>query len=493
MIRSIKAAMALVLALVTVAPADVGPDVAEKLYKQVTPSLVAVKFTWDNELGKRELTGSGVVVGADGLVMSTMAVFNQAIPDAQMTDFKIIIPNQAKDAEEIEAEFQGRDERTGVAFLRPKAKGDGKDAAKKSADADAEKDDDEKKAEADKPAKARVWTPLKFEEVAVRIGEPILSVGLLPEAASFKTYFMEGQASASLRGEVPMVLVQGGLAAIGSPVFNVEGKAIGFVGPQQGQNAFLNDGPNAMAAIINPPRFYVPTRDFRQSLEDPPVAGKPLALPWMGVPEMAGLKKDVAEVFGLVNQPAVQIAAVVADAPAAKAGLKQGDIVVKLNGEPLERGDEADELPGILRRKLLRMKSGSEVTLSVLRKPGEPAQDLKITLAEQPKRPNTAKRYFDEKLGFSVRELVFIDTYTRRLAADAKGVVVAVVRPQGAAETGKLQREDLITQLNGQPVGDLEQFQKDFEAARKAKPKEAVVLVVRREGREDTVRIEPPQ
>ena len=492
MTRSLKASLVLILALATAAPAAVGPEAAEKLYKQVTPSLVAVKFTWDNELGKRELTGSGVVVSEDGLVMSTTAVFNQVIPDAQMTDFKIIIPSQERDAEEIEAEFQGRDERTGLAFLRPKGKG-----AEKAYDGDAAKKDQdkegEKKSEQEKPATARVWKPLKFEEAAVRIGEPILSVGLLPEAASFKTYFMEGQVSASLRGEVPMVLVQGGLAAIGSPVFNVEGRAIGFVGPQQGQNAFLNDGPNAMAAINNPPRFYVPTRDFEQSLSDPPVAGKPLVLPWIGVPQMTGLTKDVAEVFGLANQPAVQIGEVIADTPAAKAGLKQGDIVVKVNGEPLERGDEAEELPGILRRKLLRMKSGSEATLSVLRKRGEPPQDIKITLAEQPKRPNMAKRYFDEKLGFSVRELVFIDTYVRRLAPDAGGVVVAVVRPQGAAETGKLQRDDLITQLNGQAVKDLEQFQKDFEAARAAKPREAVVLVVRREGREDTVRIEPPQ
>jgi hypothetical protein len=39
----------------------------------------------------------------------------------------------------------------------------------------------------------------------------------------------------------------------------------------------------------------------------------------------------------------------------------------------------------------------------------------------------------------------------------------------------------------------LDEFQKSYEQARKDKPKEAVVLVVRREGSEDTVRIEPPQ
>jgi hypothetical protein len=120
------------------------------------------------------------------------------------------------------------------------------------------------------------------------------------------------------------------------------------------------------------------------------------------------------------------------------------------------------------------MNVGEDVTLSILRKKNQPLQDIKITLAEQPKRPNMAKRFFDEKLGLSVRELTFIDAYARRLGQDAKGVVVAFIRPQSAAETGGLKGNDLVTQLNGEPVTDLEQFHQRFDAARKDKPKDAV-------------------
>ena len=444
---------------------------AQKLYEQVTPSLVAVKYTWESELGRRELVGAGIVVNEDGLVMSSLSVFDERIPDAQMKEFKILIPSQEKPADEIDAVFVGRDDRTSVAFLRPK--NDEKDGS------------------------ARHWKPLKFEEQPVKVGDPIMSIGLLPENASYKTYLMESAVAVTLRGEIPQVLVTGGgLAALGSPVFNDDGKAIGLVEAQSGENVLLNDTGNSMSAVTNPPKFYTPARDFVQSLEDPPAAGKPLEVPWLGLPHqaMTGLNKDVSEVFGLENKPAVQIGEVLPDTPAAKAGLKQGDIIVQVDGHPLERGDEASELPGILNRQIMRMKVGSEVTLGVLRKRGEPLQDVKVTLEARPPLPNRVKRFFAEDLGFSVRDLTFWDDYARKLPTDTKGVVVALIRPQSSSHTGGLNSNEMVTQLNGEPVTDVEQFEKLYKEQRKSKPREAVVLVVRRpDGREDTVRIEPPQ
>src|SRR4051794_7749901 len=133
-------------AFVPRASADVGPDVAQKLYERVTPSLVAVKFTWESELGRRELTGAGIVVSDDGLVLTTIGVVDQRIPDAQMKDFKILIPSQEHDADEIPAEFQGRDERTHLAFIKAKPAGkssDG-DGTDKATDKATDKDDADK-------------------------------------------------------------------------------------------------------------------------------------------------------------------------------------------------------------------------------------------------------------------------------------------------------------------------------------------------------------
>jgi hypothetical protein len=65
------------------------PQDLKKLYDRVTPSLVAVQFVWESELGRRELVGGGIVVGDDGLIMTSMQMFDLRMPDVQMKEFKI--------------------------------------------------------------------------------------------------------------------------------------------------------------------------------------------------------------------------------------------------------------------------------------------------------------------------------------------------------------------------------------------------------------------
>jgi S1-C subfamily serine protease len=460
----------------------VSPDVAQKLYDSVSPSLVAVQFTWHSELGKREIVGAGVVVKDDGTTMLTMAVVNLMIPDDQMEDFKIIIPRRDADNDEIDAVFIGRDERTNVAFVRPKNSSISVSSTTNTT------------APSTAPATRTAWRPVHFVDRKVNPGEDIVSVGLLPKAAGYTSYLAQGRAAANLRGEVPQVMVTaGGLAAVGSPVFNAGGEAIGFVNFQPEQSIFLNDPRNPTAAITNPPAFFQPTSDLEQSFSDSPIEGHPLKLPWIGLPQLSGLNKDVAEFFDLKNQPAVQVGDVIPDAPGAKAGLKRGQVIVKMNGQTLERGDEPEELPAILRRKVLRMKVGENVMFSILEGRGQPLKDVSVTLEEQPKRANTARRYYVEDLGFTVREIVYADLYVKRLKPDFKGVMVGLIKPQGAAQNAKLQNNDLITEINRTPVTDIDQFKETYETFRKQNPKEAVVLVVLREGNTQVIRIEPPQ
>ena len=176
-----------------------------------------------------------------------------------------------------------------------------------------------------KPKKPQHWKPIKFDDVKVQVGDRIVSVGMLPQAAAYKTYLMESQVAAQLRGDVPQVLVQGGgMTGMGSPVFNLEGKAIGVVSFSPGQSILLNRSEEALGAIVNPGKFYVPCSDFLLSLKDPPTPEKPIKLPWTGLAQMTGLTKDVAEALDLKNQPAIQIGEVVPNTAADKAGLKSG-------------------------------------------------------------------------------------------------------------------------------------------------------------------------
>src|SRR5579871_523433 len=109
-----------ILAIASLAPAAVSPDAAQKLYDRVTPSLVAVQYVWQNELSRVELTGAGIIVREDGLVMASLALFPLQVPDVQMKEFKILIPREDGEPQEFDSVFQGRDQRTNMVFLKTK-------------------------------------------------------------------------------------------------------------------------------------------------------------------------------------------------------------------------------------------------------------------------------------------------------------------------------------------------------------------------------------
>jgi serine protease Do len=200
-------------------------------------------------------------------------------------------------------------------------------------------------------------------------------------------------------------------------------------------------------------------------------------------------------VYGLKNVPAVLVGDIVKGSPAEKAGLQISDIITKVNGQPLERGDDPTELPGIMTRKIQRMKVGDTVTLSVIHQKGDTPKDITITLEQRPKEITDAKRYFAEDIGLVVRESVFFDNYARKLDADRTGVVVAGLKRQAAAAAAGLVPQDLILQMDGKLVTTLDQFSKAYEEIRKDKPNDRVVLEVShlQDGKQATINIEPPQ
>jgi serine protease Do len=437
------------------------PTGAHGIYTSAIPSLVAVQFTWESELGRRDLIGTGVVVSKDGLVAVSLALFNPHIPDAQMKDFKILVPSTVADPDEIEATFVGRDERTGLAFLRATG--------------------------------THTWTPIEFQDEPLMVGDSVYSVGLLPKAAGYRPCLTHGIISADLHREWPMFMVSPGLATGGSPVFDSAGHAVGLVMPQDFTQEFLNDPRSALAGQINPPTLFLPSRGFLYAFSDLPTPDQDSKLAWIGVIELHGLSKDMNDYYGLKDQPALQIGDVIPGTPADKAGMKRGMIIVSMNGKPLERGDDTDQIPLILHGQILRMHIGDHIVFGVLNAPNQPPQSLTLTLAQRPASATTAKRYWADDLGFGVRETVFDDLYERHLPDSAKGVIVTMIKPQASAMIARLASEDMVTQVNGTPVANVAEFQKAYEALRKSKPTEAVLLVVLHEGNNQVIRIEPPQ
>lgn len=441
------------------APAAVKPA---ELMEKLKQSVVVVQFTYDGEIGKRDFSGMATVIGEDGLAIYSLDLAPRALPDAQMTSFKIILPGDPEN--EIDAEFLGRDERYGISYVKPKEKGDHK------------------------------WTPIKFVDKPVAVGETVHAVGVLPKMAGYNLYYSSAEVSAVLRGPIPQVLVGGsGLTVIGSPVFNDAGEAVGLVNSQPERTVLLNDPRNPYVTVENPTRLFTPARDFVASLKSPPKSGEPLKLAFAGVTSLTGLTKDVAEFYGLKGKVAIQIGDVVPGFAADTAGLKKGDIIVSLNNEPLDRGDVPEEAPAIFTRKLSQMNVGDKVTVGVISDKGAEPRPVELTLTERPTQSNKAERFYAEDLGFTTRDVVFEDTYARKLKKDTPGVVVTFIRPQSAAQAAQLGVNDFVQLLNQTPVTNVKQFEEAYAAFRKDKPNDAVVLEVLRGGNTQIIRIEPPR
>ncbi|HEX8324515.1 MAG TPA: PDZ domain-containing protein [Tepidisphaeraceae bacterium] len=465
------------LAACSVALAQTKPATpAGALLEKVRPSLVVVQFTYEGELGRRELSAMGVVVRDDGLTIVPSELTPRQLPDEQIKEFKLIIPGD--DETEIEAVMLGRDERYNLTFIVPKTK------------------------------PATPMTPITFVGDPLSPGQTVRSVGLLPKTSGYTPYVYESRVAAVLRGPVPQVLVDGsGMTVTGSAVFDDSGRAIGLVNaqndrllvlgdrtlPLNDRSLILNDPRNPNATVENPTRVFVPASDFLPALESPPTLEQPLKFPFIGVVQLTGLTKDVAEFYGLQGKVAIQVGDVIPSFSAARAGLKKGDVIVSLEGRPLERGDLPEESPMIFTRHLSRLSVGQNVTLGVITKAGTEPKPVEVTLDERPAPASRAKRFYAEDLGFTARDVAFEDTFSRKLAADVKGVIVAFVRPQSGAQSANLDNGDFVRQINQTPVTGIDQFKEQYEAFRKEKPKEAVVLEVLRSGNTQIIRIEPPR
>jgi len=93
--------------------------------------------------------------------------------------------------------------------------------------------------------------------------------------------------------------------------------------------------------------------------------------------EYMELGEQLASYFKLSGKSGVLVTSVDADGPAAKAGLKAGDVILKLGGDAIAEGDD-------LREALSEAEGGSEVGITVQRD-GRPVE-LKVTLAKPEER-----------------------------------------------------------------------------------------------------------
>jgi serine protease Do len=185
------------------------------------------------------------------------------------------------------------------------------------------------------------------------------------------------------------------------------------------------------------------------------------------------LTPALAKAFNTSEANGALIGEVTPNSPAARAGLKQGDIITEINGEPVRDANQ-------LRLKVGMMEPNSKVTLKVLRNGG--TQDVAVTLGEFPSKQESASLQngsSQEGLGINVENLTPEIARDLSLPASTKGVVVDQVSNGGKAADAGLQRGDVIEQVNHQPVTNVDDFS---QAVSKSQQDAPVLLLVNREG-----------
>jgi serine protease Do len=183
---------------------------------------------------------------------------------------------------------------------------------------------------------------------------------------------------------------------------------------------------------------------------------------------------DLAASMGLKEVHGVMVNSVNPGGPGDKAGLKAGDVILKLNGQ------EVDD-PNALRNEISSTAPGTTVTLTVVRNGTQ--QDMRATLGElTPEQEKAAQSGggapSGSKLGISVAPL---DADTARqlgLPATTQGLVIQSVDPSGPAAQAGLEAGDVIQEVNRQKVRSVDDMQRALQASGNRPP----LLLINRNG-----------
>jgi serine protease Do len=179
---------------------------------------------------------------------------------------------------------------------------------------------------------------------------------------------------------------------------------------------------------------------------------------------------DIADSLGLKKAQGAIVDQPMADSPAAKAGIKAGDVITAVNGKPVK--DSRD-----LARTIGMMAPGSSVKIALVHK-GE-AKTLDVTLAKLPNERSAKADTGSKQTENGVPHLGLQLAPAKDVAgAGDKGVAVLGVDPDGPAAERGFQTGDVILEVGGKQVSDVEQVRAALREA-KAKGRHDVLMRVK--------------
>jgi serine protease Do len=383
-----------------------------------------------NQFGQQQMKpereqslGSGVIITSDGTILTNNHVIDGA------TDIKV----QLSDKREFTAKLVGTDPRTDIAVLKIDASG-----LPTLAIGDSSK--------------------LHVGDVIFAVGDPF-GVG---ETATMGIVSATGRSGLGIENYEDFIQTD---AAINPG--NSGGAMVDLHGDLVGINTAIATGGEGEGNIgIG---FAIPI-DMARSVADQLVAHGKVVRGYLGLfPQ--DVTPEIAKQFGLSGPGGALVSEVSPDSPAAKAGLKRGDVILKLNGTPVEGEND-------LRLRISQTPPGTDVKLQISR--DGKLQDVTVDLAEFPEKEANAtpgESNGGGLQGVNVQDLTPDLAQQLNLPAGVHGVVVSDVDPASPA-AADLQRGDVIQEVNHKPIANVEQYKQALATA----GNQPVLLLVNRGG-----------
>lgn len=171
------------------------------------------------------------------------------------------------------------------------------------------------------------------------------------------------------------------------------------------------------------------------------------------------IDKDLAEALGLDKPEGALVADIVADSPAAQAGVEQGDIILEVNDIPVKT-------PASIRNDVMLNEPGTIVKLKINRK-GK-VMIIKVTLGSYNK-TTMAMSENAQMLGITVENLSPANMKTYRLNPNEEGVVITEVKPGSMGAKMGLKPGYVVLSLNHKKVINVENFNEALSSVEKGK------------------------
>jgi serine protease Do len=378
--------------------------------------------------------GSGVVVSADGYILTNNHVVGGG-------DTKVNVVTE--DGKTYTAKILGTDPQTDIAVLKVEASG---------------------------------LRPIPMgDSASLEVGEWVLAVGN-PFSEALGHTVTAGIVSAKGRSNLNLADYEDFIqtdAAINP------GNSGGALVNTRGQLVGINTAIVSRSGGYQGVGFAIPVNMARNVMDQLVKNGK-VVRGWIGI-SIQDFTPELAEGMGLEGKEGAIVAEVVPDSPAMEAGLKQGDVIVAVDGRKVASNTE-------LRNRISATSPGTKVTLTLIRDGKERSVDL--TLGELPGSAAASgggEEPAEESLGLSVRALT-PEVAARLGYEDDQGVVVWEVEVGSPAGEAGLQRGDLIKEVNRRRVTSLADYRQAVGSIQQGK---VVLLLVRRGERATYVTLRP--